>query len=382
MSASLRRRIAVVGAGLSGAVVARRLADAGSDVVVFEERDHVAGNCHTSRDPRTGVMVHRYGPHIFHTARPELWAWVNRYAPFQPYVNRVKAVTARGVYSLPINLLTLNQFFGLRLDPAEATRFLQELGDPTITTPRTFEEQALAWVGRELYEAFLEGYTRKQWGVHPRELPASILRRLPVRTNYDDNYYADPHQGIPTHGYTHFVERLLDHPAVTVELAHRAPPTLRERFDHVFWTGPLDAWFGHHLGRLRYRTLDFEWLHDVGDHQGNAVINYCEGSVPYTRVTEHAHLAPHERHDGTLVCREYAREKTPDDIAFYPLRLDADRALLERYRELAARERGVTFLGRLGTYRYLDMDACIGEALRTAADFLAHNGVDTPEIPG
>lgn len=372
--------IAVVGAGFSGAAVARTLAEGGLDVLVLEARDHVAGNCHTARDAATGVMVHRHGPHIFHTARPEVWAWVQRFAAFHPYINRVKAVTARGVYSLPINLLTLNQFFGRRMSPAEAERFLADLGERR-GTPVTFEDQALAMVGRDLYEAFFEGYTRKQWGVHPRELPASILRRLPVRTTYDDNYYADPHQGIPTEGYTRLVERALDHPRIRVELGARGDATLTSRFDHVFWTGPIDAWFGARLGRLRYRTLDFEWLTAEGDHQGNAVLNYCEASVPFTRSTEHKHFAPHETHAGTVVCREFSRAHEPDDVPFYPLRLAPDLDLLSRYERLAAGETGVTFLGRLGTYRYLDMDACLGEALAAAAAFLARRG-HRPEPTG
>lgn len=377
-----RRRVAIVGAGFSGAVVARRLADAGfGDVLVLDERDHVAGNCHTARDAETGVLVHRYGPHIFHTSRPEVWAWVQRFGAFLPYVNRVRAITARGVYSLPINLLTLNQFFGLRMSPSEAARFLDGLGDRSITAPQSFEEQALALVGRELYEAFFEGYTLKQWGVHPRELPASILRRLPIRTSYDDNYYADPHQGLPVEGYTRLVERMLDHPDITVELGRRGTPALRERFDHVFWTGPLDAFFDHALGRLGYRTLDLEWIRARGDHQGNPVLNWCEASVPWTRSTEHKHFAPHERHEGTVVCREYSRAHDPGDVPYYPLGLEPDRALAARYQALAAGEPGLSFLGRLGTYRYLDMDACIGEALAVSAAFLARHGVPDPEVP-
>lgn len=375
-----RRRIGIVGAGFSGAVLARRLADAGAgDVVVMDERDHVAGNCHTARDAGTGVLVHRYGPHIFHTSRPEVWAWVQRFGEFAPYVNRVRAITSRGVFSLPINLLTLNQFFGLRMSPPEAARFLDGLGDRAITNPQSFEEQALALVGRELYEVFFEGYTLKQWGVHPRELPASILRRLPIRTSYDDNYYADPYQALPVEGYTRLVERMLDHPDIAVQTGQRVGPEVRARFDHLFWTGPLDAFYGHTLGRLRYRTLDLEWITARGDFQGNAVLNWCEASVPYTRSTEHKHFAPRERHEGTVVCREYSREKGPDDVPYYPLGLEADRALAARYQALADAEPDVTFLGRLGTYRYLDMDACIGEAMAVAGRCLTRWGLPDPE---
>jgi UDP-galactopyranose mutase len=277
------------------------------------------------------------------------------------------------VFSLPINLLTINQFFGKKFSPAEAAKFIATVGDSSIEAPRTFEEQALASIGRELYECFFRGYTRKQWGVDPRELPASILKRLPIRFNYEDNYYVDPWQGIPTLGYTRLVERMLDHPAITLRLSTRALPAFRGEFDHVFWSGPIDGYFGRDLGALRYRTLDFEWFYEDGDHQGNAVLNYCEESVPFTRVTEHKHLAPFEQHTRTICCREYSRAAGPDDIPFYPLRLDQDKQLLRLYQRRALEENKVSFIGRLGTYRYLDMDACIDESLRVAAEFLAHD---------
>lgn len=371
------KRVVVVGAGFSGAAIARTLADSGAvEVLVLDEREHVGGNCYTRRDPATGVLVHQYGPHIFHTSRPEVWAWVNRFATLRPFVNRVKAVTARGVFSLPLNLLTLNQFFGRRMNPAEATTFLSGLGDRSIREPRNFEEKALSLIGRELYEAFFAGYTRKQWGVDPRELPASILQRVAIRTSYDDNYFSDPYQAMPEEGYTGLIERALDHPKIRVELGRRATPGLDA--EHLFWTGPIDAYYGHHLGRLRYRTLDFEWIRADGDYQGNAVLNWCEPEVPWTRVTEHKHFMPHEAHAGTIVCREYSRAKEPGDIAYYPLGLDQDKALLAAYQALAAREEGVTFAGRLGRYRYLDMEACIAEALDAARGFLARRGENTP----
>lgn len=374
-----KERIAIVGAGFSGAVIAHQLAAAGiSRVVVFEERAHVAGNCHTSRDEETGAMVHRYGPHIFHTFRSEVWEYVQRFCRLMPYTNRVKAVTSRGVFSLPLNLLTINQFFGKRFSPSEAARFLADLADKSISEPKNFQEQALAFVGRELYECFFRGYTRKQWGVDPTELPAAVLKRLPIRFDYDDNYYRDPWQGIPLDGYTELVNRMLDHRAIDVQLFTRATAALRDEFDHVFWSGPIDAYFEHELGHLRYRTLDFEWVRGDGDYQGNAVINYCEESVPFTRVTEHKHLSPWEHHARTLCSREYSRNKEPGDIPFYPLGLEQDQALLLRYRQRAAKETGVTFVGRLGTYRYLDMDACISESLRVAAEFLAHDPADGP----
>ncbi len=360
----MTRHVAVVGAGFSGAVLARQLAESCRfRVTVVEEREHVAGNCHTSRDQATGIMLHHYGPHIFHTDRPEVWEYVNRFARFHPFTNRVKAVTRRGVFSLPINLLTINQFFNLTMTPDRAREFLERVGNKSIKDPQTFEAQALRFLGRELYENFFYGYTKKQWGVEPSQLPASILKRLPVRFNYDDNYYASPFQGIPEEGYTALVEKILDHPAVTVRLSEKFYPADRREFDHVFWTGPLDAFFGYELGRLQYRSLSFERIDAQGDFQGNPVVNYCEESVPFTRIAEHKHFTPWEIHDATVCFRERSHAAGPDDTPYYPLRLAGDKALLGAYVSRADQESGVTFLGRLGTYRYLDMHVVIREAL-------------------
>jgi UDP-galactopyranose mutase len=364
----MRDRLLVVGAGFSGAVIARELAETGKyHIVVCDERPHVAGNCHTERDPATGVLLHRYGPHIFHTSREDVWRYVQRFGTFAPFTNRVKAVTARGVFSLPINLLTINQFFGKRFDPREAQAFLASLGEKRSTPPETFEEQALSMIGRDLYEAFFYGYTKKQWGVEPRELPASILQRLPVRFNYDDNYYASRFQGIPVEGYTEVVRRILEHPAIDVRLGERFDPPGDGNYRHVFFSGPMDAYFKFQLGRLQYRTLRFERFDAAGDYQGNPVINYCEESVPYTRITEHKHFAPWESHEKTTCFREFSDLAKPDDVPYYPIRLATDKALLAQYVELAKRTPGVTFMGRLGTYRYLDMHMVIGETLDLAA---------------
>ena len=361
----------MVGAGLSGAVIGRRLAEEGHSVTVIDARDHVAGNCHTERDAETGVMVHVYGPHIFHTDDEEVWRYVNRFETFLPYKNRVKAITGGAVYSLPINLHTINQFFGRTMRPKEARAFIEAQADTSITNPQTFEEQALRFVGRELYEAFFKGYTQKQWGCHPSELPASILKRLPVRFNYNDDYFFHRFQGMPEHGYSAMVERILDHPRIAVRLNTRFERAQGGEYDHVFYSGPLDGYFDFALGRLGYRTLDFERFRDQGDWQGCAVMNYGEESVPYTRITEHKHFSPWEEHEGTLCYREFSRACGPDDIPYYPIRLVAEKTLLSQYVEMAAETENVTFVGRLGTYRYLDMDVTIREALDTAGGFLA-----------
>lgn len=365
------RKVAVVGAGLSGSVLARELADSGRfQVAVFEERPHVGGNCRCFRDPDSGVLVHEFGPHVFHTSREDVWRYVRRWDEFRPHTLRVKAVTERGVFSLPINLLTINQFFGLRLDPRRAEAFIAGLGDRSVKEPRTFEEQALRYLGRELYQAFFRGYTKKQWGIEPAGLPTSILARLPVRFNYDDGYYNDTYSAIPVHGYTHVVEQLLDHPRLEVHLSRSIGRSDAREFDHVFYTGSLDRWFEYDIGRLAYRSVLFERLIERGDYQGTAVINYCEERVPYTRVTEFKHFTPWEEHELTVCFRETSIPAGAGDPLCYPVPLSERSGPLWEYVARAQRERHATFLGRLGTYRYLDMHVVVAEALDLARKVL------------
>lgn len=370
------RPVLIVGAGLSGAVIARQLAEAGRRVLVIDQRDHIAGNCHTARDGESGVMVHVYGPHIFHTDDERVWAYVNSFARFMPYINRVKTTVGGRVFSLPINLHTINQFFGKTLRPDEARAFIAGLAEGGDSEPQTFEEQALRFVGRELYEAFLKGYTLKQWGCDPADLPASILKRLPVRFNYDDNYFAHRFQGMPEHGYTAMVERILDHPGIELRLSTSFSRKDGRAYAHVFYSGPLDGYFDYDLGRLGYRTLDFEPFRYQGDYQGCAVMNYGDIAVPHTRITEHKHFAPWESHEGSLLYRETSRACGPDDTPYYPIRLAEETALLDRYLERARAQKSVTFVGRLGTYRYLDMDVTIREALDAAEAYLEESGAN------
>jgi UDP-galactopyranose mutase len=363
--------ILIVGAGLSGAVIGRTLAEAGHHITIQEARTHVAGNCHTERCADTGILVHAYGPHIFHTDDTGVWDYVNSFARFRPFQNRVKTTRGGLVYSLPINLHTINQFFGRCFNPEEARRFIaKEQADQSITNPQNFEEQALHMIGPALYEAFFKGYTEKQWGLSPVHLPASILKRLPLRFNYNDNYYAHRFQGLPEKGYTALVEAILDHPGIDLHLDSPFTPEQAGRADHLFWSGPLDAYFGQRHGPLGYRTLDFERFTATGDWQGCAVMNYGDPEVPYTRITEHKHFSPWEQHAQTVCYREYARACGPDDIPYYPIRLAHEKEVLTQYEALAASETGVTFVGRLGTYRYIDMDVTIREALESAAAFL------------
>lgn len=362
----MSKKFLMVGAGFSCAVLARELVTQHSDVhiLVIDKNKHVAGHCFSCRDEISGVMVHVYGPHIFHTDSEEVWSYVNRFATMMPFINRVKTVSQKEVYSLPINLHTINQFFHGTYSPKEAKKLIESKADLTIQNPQTFEEQALRFMGRELYEAFFKGYTKKQWGVSPSELPASILKRLPVRFNYDDNYFNHRYQGIPQDGYTDLVARILDHPQIELRLQTPYHKELGRQFDHVFWSGPLDAWFDFAFGRLGYRTLDFETIRAQGDYQGNAVINYADESVAYTRITEHKYFAPWEDHAQTICYKEFSRFCEAQDTPYYPIRLVKDQALLQQYVAKAQQESAVTFIGRLGTYRYMDMDVTIKESLQ------------------
>ena len=373
-------RYCIVGAGFSGAAIGRALADAGHKVLVVDERLHVAGNCHCQRDPQTGVMTHVYGPHIFHTGDERVWAYVQRFGVMQPYRHRVQAVAGQMVYSLPVNLLTINQFFRRVMGPDEARAFVASKTLP-ISNPANFEEQALSMIGAELYEAFFRGYTRKQWGLDPTQLPASILKRLSLRFDYNDSFFAHPHQAIPERGYTELVASILDAPNLELRLGARFED-LTETFAHVVYSGPIDRYFHYDLGRLGYRTLDFETIRATGDYQGTAVVNYCDEATPYTPITEHKHFAPWEKAkiEGTILYREFSRFCGANDVPYYPIRQTNEEAMLKKYVDRATVTRGVTFVGRLGSYRYLDMDVTIGEAL-AAADAMLERIVNAADIP-
>jgi UDP-galactopyranose mutase len=364
-------RYCIVGAGFSGAVIGRALAQAGHKVLVIDERAHVAGNCFSKRDSETGIMVHVFGSHIFHASDERVWAYVQKFGEMVPYQHRVQAVAAGAVYSLPINLLTINQFFGRVMSPGEARDFIASKSSP-IENPANFEEQALCMIGPELYHTFFRGYTRKQWGLDPKQLPAPVLKRLPLRFNYDDSYFAHRYQAMPRHGYTELVAAILDAPNLELRLSTRFED-LDEPFAHVVYSGPIDRFFHYEFGHLGYRTLDFEVFRAKGDYQGTAVLNYCDESVPFTRVIEHKYFASWERDqfEGTICYREFSRQCEPKDIPYSPIRQTDENAMLSKYVERARATSGVSFVGRLGSYRYLDMDVTIGEALAAADVMLA-----------
>ena len=378
-------RFLIIGAGFSGAVLANALAEKlDCTIDIWDEKSHIAGNCYTERDSETNIMVHRYGPHIFNTDKKEIWDFVNSFIELKTYVHRVKAVSNGEVYSLPVNLHTINQFFNNQFSPAEAKEFLQSQGDLKIENPKNFEEQALKFIGPDLYKAFFYSYTKKQWGCEPSELPASILKRLPVRFNYNDNYYSNEYSGIPAEGYTVFVQKLIDKKNINLHLNKKfLSGEDYSAYTHIFFTGAIDAFFSYKYGRLGYRTVTFEPFICNGDYQGIAVMNYCDESVPYTRITEHKHFAPWEQHEKTICFKEFSKETSEEDIPYYPKRLEADKKLLLKYRHDAEQLKNVSFLGRLATYRYMDMHHVIGEALNFSESFsnCFKNNLPLPVFP-
>ncbi|MEO6290863.1 MAG: UDP-galactopyranose mutase [Ginsengibacter sp.] len=375
----------VIGAGFSGAVLANRLAQTGDCTIeVWEEKSHVAGNCYTERDNETGIMVHKYGPHIFNTDKKEIWDYVNSFITLRPFLHRVKAISNGKVYSLPVNLHTINQFFNKIFSPIEARAFISAQADHSVVNPSNFEEQALKFIGNDLYKAFFYGYTKKQWGCEPAELPAAIIKRLPVRFNYEDSYYNNPYCGIPEEGYTEFVEKLLNRNNIHIRLNKKFQPEENyEDYDRIFYTGPIDEFFRYKYGRLGYRTVTFESFITDGDYQGTAVMNYCDEEIPHTRITEHKHFTPWENHEKTICFKEFSKETSETDIPYYPRRLPVDKELLMNYRGEADHLTNVSFLGRLATYRYMDMHHVIDEALQFAEIFSAafHNKKKLPVFP-
>jgi len=358
--------LVVAGSGLFGLTVAERCArDLGLRVLVAERRDHIGGNAYSEVEPSTGIEVHRYGAHLFHTSNERVWTYVNRFTAFTDYRHRVFSVFKGRVYPMPINLGTICAYFGRAMGPDEARRLIAEQA-AEVADPRNLEEKAISLIGRPLYEAFIRGYTAKQWQTDPRELPPEIITRLPVRYTFDNRYFADRYEGLPVDGYPAWLERMADHPRIEVR-------TGTDFFDldaagnvPVVYTGPLDAYFGHSEGALGWRTLDFEpEVLATGDFQGTPVMNYADEDVPYTRIHEFRHFHPERESppDRTVIVREYSRFAEAGDEPYYPIDTAQDRARLARYRDLARAEKDVWFGGRLGTYRYLDMHMAIASAL-------------------
>jgi UDP-galactopyranose mutase len=354
----------VVGAGFSGAVLAERLASqVGAKVLVVDRRDHVGGNAYDYRDG-AGLLVHRYGPHIFHTNSEHIFSYLSQFTEWRPYEHRVLARVRGQLVPIPINRTTVNRLFGLQLrTDEEVADFYARRAEPN-GVPRTSEEVVVGAVGRELYELFFQGYTRKQWALDPSQLDASVTARIPTRTNVDDRYFTDRFQAMPLHGYTALFERMLDHPLITVrtgvDLAEVDPRLYRQ----MVYTGPVDAFFGHRFGRLPYRSLEFQFeTLDIERFQAVGTVNEPEESVPYTRTTEFKHLTGQAGRQTTIV-REFPRA---EGDPYYPIPRPENAALYARYEALARQTPDVWFVGRLATYKYYNMDQCVGQALATFA---------------
>lgn len=366
----------IVGAGLFGAVFAHEASKAGKRCLVIDRRPHLGGNVYCEQVE--GINVHHYGAHIFHTANKRVWEYVNSLVEFNRYTNCPVACYKGDMYNLPFNMNTFNRMWGV-MTPDEATAKIEEqkaeaaarMRAEGVTEPRNLEEQALMLVGKDIYERLIKGYTEKQWGRDCRDLPASIIRRLPVRLVFDNNYFNDPYQGIPIGGYNRLVERLLDGVETRTGMDFdELRDSWHEMADRLVYTGPIDEYFGYCYGNLQYRTVNFETeVLDTPNYQGNAVINYTEREVPYTRIIEHKHFEMFGNEvyavPRTVVSREYSTEWKPGMEPYYPVNDEVNSALYQRYKAFADQERDVTFGGRLAEYKYYDMDKVIEQALLT-----------------
>ena len=363
--------LVVVGSGLFGLTIAERCAnELGLEVLVLDRRHHIGGNAYSAPDPETGIEVHQYGAHLFHTSNQRVWEYVNHFTSFTGYQHRVFTKYQGQVYPMPLNLGLINQFFGRSFTPDEARALVAEqAAEIDSKDAQNLEEKGISLVGRPLYEAFIRGYTLKQWQTDPKELSASIITRLPVRYTFNNRYFNDTFEGLPANGYTKWLENMADHDRIEVRLN-------TEFFDlkddmvgsvPIVYTGPVDQYFDNSLGSLSWRTIDLETsIEPVGDFQGTSVMNYADEDVPYTRIIEPRHFHPERDHypsDKTVIQREYSRFAGEGDEPYYPINTAEDRAKLLEYRELARSEKQVLFGGRLGTYKYLDMHMAIGSAL-------------------
>lgn len=353
----------IVGAGLFGAVFAREMTDMGRKCLVIDRRSHIGGNCYT--EWIEGINVHRYGAHIFHTSDREIWQYVNRYAEFNNFVNSPLAVFGDELYNLPFNMNTFSRMWGIRT-PAEAREIIaRQIADLDIKEPRNLEEQALSLVGRDVYEKLIKGYTEKQWGRKCSELPAFIIKRLPLRFTYDNNYFNDRYQGIPEGGYTPMIERMLSGADVWLD-ADFSRVRGQVSAEKTVFCGCIDEYFDYCFGELEYRSVRFDDEVLDGDFQGNAVVNYTSADVPFTRIIEHKHFE-HGKQEKTVISREYPIEWHRGIEPYYPINDVRNRELYSRYSALAAEHGDVIFGGRLGQYRYYDMDKVIRAALDAAA---------------
>lgn len=366
----------IVGSGFFGLTIAERAAtQLGAKVTIIDRRSHIGGNAYSEIEPTTGIEYHKYGAHLFHTSNRKVWEYVNQFTAFTSYVHRVYTTVHGEVFPLPVNLGTINQFFHAAYTPQQARDLVkQQAAELGGKTPENLEEKAISLIGRPLYEAFIKGYTAKQWQTDPTKLSPDIISRLPVRYTYDNRYFKDTWEGLPVDGYTPWLKKMADHPNIEVKLNtdffDESQPLNKKAMVGkvpIVYTGPLDKYFDNQLGALSWRTLDFDLeVKDTPDFQGTSVMNYGDEEVPYTRIHEFKHFHPERDYDTdkTIIMKEYSRfASKPEDEPYYPVNTPEDRTKLEGYRKLAEGEPNVLFGGRLGTYKYLDMHMAIGSAL-------------------
>jgi UDP-galactopyranose mutase len=384
--------LVIVGSGFFGLTVAERAAaELGKKVLILERRSHIGGNAYSEAEPETGIEVHKYGAHLFHTSNKRVWDYVNRFTEFTGYQHRVFARVKDQVYSFPMNLGLINQFFGKAHTPDEARELIaKQASEFDTNAAENLEEKAISLVGRPLYEAFIRGYTAKQWENDPKNLGANIITRLPVRYTFDNRYFNDTYEGLPVNGYTAWLEKMAEHENIDIRL-NVDYFDVREHIPAgtpTVYTGPLDRYFGYSAGRFTWRTVDFESeVAETGDFQGAPVVNYNDQEVPYTRIIEFRHFHPERDYpkDKTVIFREFSRFANEEDEPYYPINTPENREKLEAYRELAkteAREKNVLFGGRLGTYKYLDMHMAIGSALSAFDNKIAPHLTDGAPLDG
>jgi UDP-galactopyranose mutase len=366
--------LVVVGSGFYGLTVAQQAADQlGLKVKIIERRNHIGGNAYSEFDPETGIEVHKYGSHLFHTSNERVWEYVNRFTSFNDYKHLVWAKHGDDLYPMPINLDTINMFFNNNFDSEQAQEFIQgQVHEDQASSANNLEERAIALIGQPLYEAFIKGYTEKQWQTDPKLLPADVINRLPMRFTTEHRYFNDKYEGLPLAGYTAWLENMATHQNIELSLNEDFFDAKSELVGHVpiVYTGPIDRYFNYEFGELGWRTLDFESeIVGTGDYQNTSVVNYSDLDVPFTRIHEYRHLHPERDYqkDSTYISREYSRFASRNDEPYYPVNTDADREKLIKYRTLIEKENGVWFGGRLGSYQYLDMHMAIASAL-TAFD--------------
>lgn len=363
-----RADIVVVGSGFFGATIAERAADEGYRVAIVEARNHLGGNSYSYVDEITGVEIHKYGSHLFHTSNEKVWSYVNRFTQFNDYEHRVWTIHQGTAYPMPINLATISSFFGKYLSPADARDLIATQSGELPERPANLEEKAVSSIGRPLYEAFVKGYTTKQWQTDPKDLPASVISRLPVRFNFDNRYFSDRWEGLPLDGYPRWFENMLSSELISIHLEtdYFDVKNLIPRGTPTVYTGPIDRFYGYSEGPLSWRTLDFEIeTLEMDDFQGTSVMNYADEDVPFTRVHEFKHLHPEREHKTglTSIMYEFSRFAGREDEPYYPINTAQDRDTLKKYRERSASEENVFFGGRLGSYQYLDMHMAISSAL-------------------